>query len=504
MGRLQYIPSFYFYKFANAIADPYTSLDAYRSGLIDGDGNITGNEGSIDSFEYFIIKLKKIFEQLPPGMTRYKLSNLIGTMQLFSEEAEYFGISKEQFNMLVEAEVTSLTNGSVSYIELLEDMGTTVAGGAGEPGGLGVPAEAPQTNKGGISGYDPRMGSILRRAEPVNMVGAVEMFNVSAEEFNLFKMNKYYPKTATGNYIRRFGHRNPSAKIAIRNEETGEVFWLPKANKKMLGEEIFDSFQDVLNESIGKRNILKFGRAQYKGIGHFLSNHITNSHNLNNNDDISIIEDETGQETKVKTPNFRQAFSDILTQHHEQNRRQNTFTVKTAKGNVNVKAPHVASRDPNDLTISDSLLKKEVNVDLKGGRGRWETADKIDGPGLFAANKFTKQTPRTDAFIAFHDAEGNVNFVDTPKLTQTTKIASQFYRKSGSSERPGTFVYPGEVNIRTTKRGERKALRKGIDIESGVIPKSSKKEFPKAMAKITGVNFGQNDMYTSMLRKGLI
>ena len=35
MNTPQYIPSFYFYKFANAIADPYTSLQAYGAGAID-------------------------------------------------------------------------------------------------------------------------------------------------------------------------------------------------------------------------------------------------------------------------------------------------------------------------------------------------------------------------------------------------------------------------------------------------------------------------------------
>jgi hypothetical protein len=249
MGRLQYIPSFYFYKFADAVSGPFTSLQAYRSGLIDADGNIIGNESSIDSFEYFVIKLKKIFDQLPPGMTRYKLSNLIGTMQVFSESVKNIGISAEEFNMLVEAEILTKSNGEVSYLQLLEDMGTTVGGGAGEAGGLGIPADAPQANKGGVSGYDPRMGGILTRAEPVNMIGAVEMFNVTADEFRLFKASRYYPKTSTGNYIRRFGHRNPGAKIAVRNEETGEVFWLPKAVKKSIVEEFnLNFFLNYLNE----------------------------------------------------------------------------------------------------------------------------------------------------------------------------------------------------------------------------------------------------------------
>jgi hypothetical protein len=247
MGRLQYIPSFYFYKFANAVSEPYTSLDAFKAGQIDSAGNIVGNEGSIDSFEYFIIKLKKIFEELPPGMTRYKLNNLIGTMQIFSEHAEYFGISQDQFNMLVEAELTTRYGNSFSYISLLEDMGTASVGGG--PGTLGTPADAPETNKGNVAGYDPVMGSMMRREDPINMVGAVEMFNVSPDEFKLFKVSKYYPKTSTGNYVRRYGHRNPNAKIAVRNQESGEVYWLPKAIKRTIAEEFnLNFFLNHLNE----------------------------------------------------------------------------------------------------------------------------------------------------------------------------------------------------------------------------------------------------------------
>jgi hypothetical protein len=232
MGRLQYIPSFYFYKFANAVADSYTNMEAYRAGLIDAAGNIIGNESSIDPFEYFVIKLKKIFEQLPPGMTRYKLGNLIGTMQLFSEEAELHGIKPDEFNMLVEAEFLTKSNGALSYIELVEDMAT--GGGAGA---IGVPSEAPETNKGNVSGFDPVMGGMQSRSGPMNMIPGVEMFSIPSKEFKMMRAIKSYPKTATGNYLRRYGYRNSENKIAVKDEETGEVHWLPAPNKKTVAEE---------------------------------------------------------------------------------------------------------------------------------------------------------------------------------------------------------------------------------------------------------------------------
>lgn len=236
MGRLQYIPSFYFSKFAQLISGPYTAFDAYHSGIIDEDGNIVKNESSIDPFEYFVIKLKRIFDQLPPGMTRYKLNNIIGTMQVFSEEASNYGISKEEFDILMEAEITSR--------ELMEDMGTSSVAG-----GIGTPANAPGANQGNISGYDPVMAPMQTRSGPVNMINSVEMFAIPSSEFSMIKKTNSYPNTPTSNYIRRYGLRNSNKKLAIKDEETGEIHWLPAPKKKTFVEQFFLERLDLLNES---------------------------------------------------------------------------------------------------------------------------------------------------------------------------------------------------------------------------------------------------------------
>ena len=64
MAGPSYIPSFYFYKFAEGISAPYTSFQAFKAGAIDQNGNLLKPESSIDPLEYLIIKLKKIFEEL--------------------------------------------------------------------------------------------------------------------------------------------------------------------------------------------------------------------------------------------------------------------------------------------------------------------------------------------------------------------------------------------------------------------------------------------------------
>lgn len=234
MSTNAYIPSFYFYKFANAVSSPYTSLSAYNSGLIDANGNLTGNESSIDEFEYFVIKLKKIFEQLPPGLTKSRLTSVIGVSQLFSESFDSIGVTEEQVVALIEAHVTNNSDGNLSFIELVEDMGVGAAGGE-----LSVPAEAPEANKGNVSGYDPRMMPIATRSAPVNMFQGIEMFNVSPEEFTKFKQSKAWktvPDSSTKKYLQRFQRRNKEGKMAVRDENSGEIFFIPYKEKSFMEE----------------------------------------------------------------------------------------------------------------------------------------------------------------------------------------------------------------------------------------------------------------------------
>lgn len=268
MGHLQYIPSFYFYKFANAVSAPYTSLNAYRSGAIDESGNITGTEGSIDDFEYFVIKLKKIFEHLPPGITKSRLTNVSSIMQLFSEGIENIGVTQEQVICLIEAHVTLNSNNEVSFIELLEDMGTGAMSTGTAPGDIGVPYDSSQINKGNVSGYDPRLGEIMTRNQPVNMFQGIEMFNVSPQEFKTFKQSKawrHLPDSPTKKYLQRFQRRNKEGKMAVRDESNGEIFFVPYKEKTFMEEfgleslsvlkevkDVFvdrDEFEDIANRT---------------------------------------------------------------------------------------------------------------------------------------------------------------------------------------------------------------------------------------------------------------
>lgn len=230
-----YIPPFYFYQFADAISAPYTSLKAYQSGIIDANGNILKPESSLDPFEYLVIKLKQIFEQLPYGMTKAKLGGYLSTLQLFAEEAEEYNFNSEYMHALIEGHIFQMTNGEVSYLELCEDMGV----GGGGAGSLGTPMPGSGDNVG-VAGFDPPLSDkIIKRKYLQNC----EIFEVCPEEYAMFKNAKNWkniPEGPTKNYLQRFQRRNKDAKIAVRTTlpESGEqdLYWITYPAKSFMEE----------------------------------------------------------------------------------------------------------------------------------------------------------------------------------------------------------------------------------------------------------------------------
>ena len=245
MNTPQYIPSFYFYKFAQEISEPFTSLQAYQAGAIDEHGNILKAESSIDPLEYLVIKLKKIFAELPSGMTKAKLNNYLSTLQLFGEEVQQIGITEGEYMGLVEGYIALYVNQNLSYIELCEDM---------SGGGMASAGTSPGYNTGSVSGFDPELVSGIQRRKPLlKGLDNCEMYDVCPEEMGHFKAAKAWkqvPDSETKTYLQRAQSRN-AKKIAVRsvNPDTGEqdVHWINYPTKSFV-EEYNLGFLDILNE----------------------------------------------------------------------------------------------------------------------------------------------------------------------------------------------------------------------------------------------------------------
>lgn len=245
------VSSFYYNNFAAAISEPFTSLNAYRAGVIDANGNILKPESSIDPFEYLIIKLKRIFAELPPGVTKSKLSSYIPALQLFSEEAASFGMDKEHVDLLIEGFITAESNGEASYIELVEDMGSA---------NLGGPASSPTANTGSVTGFDLPLGGILKRKPQQSVLGfekqACEMYDVCPEDFDLLsnpnlKAWDEVPDSETKRSMQRSQRRNGGSTIIIRDTGTNryhKVNLMPRNLSKMFEDVDLSIFKTVLCE----------------------------------------------------------------------------------------------------------------------------------------------------------------------------------------------------------------------------------------------------------------
>lgn len=343
MAGPSYIPSFYFSKFAQGISEPFTALSAYQAGAIDENGNFLKPESSIDPLEYLIIKLKRIFAELPMGMTKAKLGNYMSTMQLFGEEAKEFGITDSEFIGLVEANL--LLNGhTVSYIELCEDMGAA---------GMASAATSPGYNTGSISGYDPVMGTTRRDTPVLQGMDNCEMFDVCPEEMRGFKDAKawkHVPDSETKRYLQRYQRRNPKGHMALRsmNPDTGEsdLYWIKfkplsfmeeyhlndfdflteeKKSNKEREHMIYNAFSNLLNLKGFKRNTDARKREDLK-LGEYAVFHPSNEKT-----DIIVHHDLSG------TPGF--SHTETKYQRHVPGRSSTTYDVVIPHSKLEMVSP---------------------------------------------------------------------------------------------------------------------------------------------------------------------
>lgn len=252
------IPSFYIQNFARDISSSVTGLEAYRAGLVDENGDIIGPESSISPYEYFVIKLKKIFSQLPGGMTKASLASFLPALKMFTEEASWYGINEAELTMFIEGYISSNSDDNISYISLLEDMGS--GGGAGA---IGVPANGSGVNTGAVMGYDPVMGQMQRRKQNIpSFLDNCEMFDVCPEEYQIFKAARewrHVPEGPTRNYLQRYQRRNPKGRMAVKNSETGAIHWLSLKPKMVTESRISGNF-DVESHKANKDEVEQYAR----------------------------------------------------------------------------------------------------------------------------------------------------------------------------------------------------------------------------------------------------
>lgn len=86
------VSSFTVYKFIKALTTPFTKTDAYRKGVIDGQGNYLKDPiGQISVFDRLVINIKVLLNKIPDPRVRAELNYLTTGIGLIAEDSSKYG-----------------------------------------------------------------------------------------------------------------------------------------------------------------------------------------------------------------------------------------------------------------------------------------------------------------------------------------------------------------------------------------------------------------------------
>jgi len=209
------------YRILRLFTTPFAEWDAYKSGVIDAEGNIVvdsekrtqAQDDSFTKFDLLILKLKRVLEKLPFGKTR--LASYAAALFLLKEEKNIKEETlKEQF--------LDYYNGKTYLSEgVEEDIANSTAGIAG------------------LDGNPPASRSFIRR------FANNDVFVVDTERFNkarigkkkYLKYEKYVGSDEVGNAIRNYGRKYPKKPIILQDDKTGSMIFLRYGRSGMFTEQ---------------------------------------------------------------------------------------------------------------------------------------------------------------------------------------------------------------------------------------------------------------------------
>ena len=198
------------YRILRLFTTPFAEWDAYKTGVIDDEGNIIvpsekrtlAQDDSFTKFDLLILKLKRVLEKLPFG--KVKLASYAAALFLLKEEKNI----KEE---TLEEQFLDYYNGKTYLSEGIEEDIANVTGGIA-----------------GLDGNPPASKSFLRR------FAKNDVFVVDTERFNkarvgkkkYLKYEKYVGNDEVGNAIRNYGRKYPKKPIILQDDKTGSMIFL--------------------------------------------------------------------------------------------------------------------------------------------------------------------------------------------------------------------------------------------------------------------------------------
>jgi hypothetical protein len=242
------------YRVLRQLTTPFENWEAYKTGVIDAEGNLikksndrktTEEQDSFTKFDLLMLKLKKILGAMPFGKT--KLASYAAALFLIKEEKNLTESNIE------ERFVDHYNNQSYSRKTLKEDAPVNNVGGG---------------NIAGTQGDPPRPNKVMMRRFAKN-----DVFVVDQQRFNnarmgkkkFVKYEKYVGSDDIGNAIRDFGRKYPKKPIILQDEKTGSMIFLRHGKSGMFTEQFDNKPKEITQADL--KAIEVYADKLFKAIG---------------------------------------------------------------------------------------------------------------------------------------------------------------------------------------------------------------------------------------------
>jgi hypothetical protein len=269
------------YRVLRQLTTPFENWEAYKTGVIDAEGNLikkaydrrtAEEQESFTKFDLLMLKLKKVLGVLPFGKT--KLASYAAALFLIKEEKNLTEENLEErfMNYCNKSELIN-EKWSQKYKRSIDCNNPKGFSQRAHCQGKEKNEDAPANNVGsgniaGTQGDPPRPTKVMMRRFAQN-----DVFVVDQQRFNnarmgkkkFVKYEKYVGSDDVGNAIRDFGRKYPKKPIILQDEKTGSMIFLRHGRSGMFTEQFDNKPKEITQADL--KAIEVYADKLFKAIG---------------------------------------------------------------------------------------------------------------------------------------------------------------------------------------------------------------------------------------------
>jgi len=269
------------YRVLRQLTTPFENWEAYKTGVIDAEGNLikkaydrrtAEEQESFTKFDLLMLKLKKVLGVLPFGKT--KLASYAAALFLIKEEKNLTEENLEErfMNYCNKSELIN-EKWSQKYKRSIDCNNPKGFSQRAHCQGKEKNEDAPANNVGsgniaGTQGDPPRPTKVMMRRFAQN-----DVFVVDQQRFNnarmgkkkFVKYEKYVGSDDVGNAIRDFGRKYPKKPIILQDEKTGSMIFLRHGKSGMFTEQFDNKPKEITQADL--KTIEVYADKLFKAVG---------------------------------------------------------------------------------------------------------------------------------------------------------------------------------------------------------------------------------------------